>query len=71
MGIILFFVVLAMLAMVGNASRADFSIINNRDLREDDAIMELYELWLTKYKKSSTMALTRRKRGSLNSKTIL
>ena len=54
MGILLLFVVLALSAMAGSASRADFSIISydSQDLIGDDAIMELYELWLAQHKKA-------------------
>ena len=69
MGILVFFALLALSAMAGSASRADFSIITIKDLREDDAIMELYELWLAEHKKAYN-GLTRSRIGSLYSKTI-
>jgi C1A family cysteine protease len=65
MGILLFFALLALSAMAGSASRADFSIISSKDLREDDAIMELYELWLAEHKRAYNGLDEKQKRFSV------
>jgi len=65
MGILLFFALLALSAMAGSASRADFSIIGSKDLREDDAIMELYELWLAEHKRAYNGLDEKQKRFSV------
>jgi len=67
MGILLLFALLALFAMAGSASRADFSIISydSKDLREDDAIMELYELWLAQHRKAYNGLDEKQKRFSV------
>ena len=71
MGILLFFALLALSAMAGSASRADFSIITSKDLREDDAIMELYELWLAEHKKAYNGLDEKQKRFSVFKENFL